>query len=82
MKINKYYAIFLYFWFQTAIWADDFVAVKIPKKNTVSAEKMIVIAYVSFFVLILGYILFITKKLSLIDNKLKKLELIENKEEE
>ena len=78
---NKIIYIIFYFWVQS-LYSEGFKAVKIKPQNTVSAEKMLIIAYGAFFILILGYILFITRKLSLIDDKLSKLELIQQEEEE
>ena len=64
------------------LWASDgFVASKIVRKESVSAEKMIIYAYIAFFLLILGYILFISKKISLVNKKLTKLELLHNDNE-
>lgn len=54
--------------------SDGFKAAKIIKKENVSAEGMIVIAYIAFFILILGYILFISRKINLVSKKLRELE--------
>jgi len=68
--------------FTPILWGEGgFVASKIVRKENISAEKMIVYAYIAFFLLILGYILFISKKISLVNKKLTKLELLHNDNE-
>ena len=59
--------------------ASRFVAIKNVKRENVSAEKMVVYAYIAFFMLILGYIFFINRKISLVSKRLEKLEEL-NKE--
>ena len=67
--------------FSPILWGEDgFRASKIVRKENVSAEKMIIYAYIAFFLLLLGYILFISKKISLVNKKLNQLELLHNTE--
>jgi Tfp pilus assembly protein PilO len=61
---------------------SDFVAVKMVKRESVSAGRMIVIAYISFFVLILGYVFFISRRISLVNSKLSELELLHKDKDE
>ncbi len=72
----KYFYILMYFllFASNLLASDGFKATKIIKKETVSAERMIIIAYIAFFILLLSYILFISRKINLVSNKLSKLE--------
>ena len=81
--MKYFYILVSFLLYGTNILASDgFKATKIIKKESVSAEKMIIIAYISFFILVLGYILFINKRINQVNKKLNKLESLheENRE--